>query len=402
PRRRGAGCGRRGRRTPPSPIRGEPRARPRRRRGRASRPSLLHPRSYPPRSRARGRRLSPSRRGKSPQPLASRAIRRGGARAGGPRAFGLVGRRAPGPRHGGSGDVGAPDDPSRRAERIHPDAGGAVRARGALCWKRHRACPSRGRYRLSLGRDLRMDRPRRMATRRALRAQRAGRGWNARIAGAARCPGCRAGIARGGSMRGGVGKAVAAVAAAGVFLVWALTPAARAQAPPARARGAWIEQRTADRDTTGLARALLHDRSLAARAAAARALGLIQERASVSALIEALHDGSATVRRQAAFSLGLMGDSTAAPALALRWEREPDLGARKAMVAALGMIGAHGSVPTISRALSARLEPERWTAALAAARIRDHTLTSPLSARAGDAHPEMRWRVAYALGRIGD
>jgi len=203
-------------------------------------------------------------------------------------------------------------------------------------------------------------------------------------------------------MRGGVKRAVAAVAAGGVFLVWALTPAARAQAPPARARGAWIEQRTADRDTTGLARALLHDRSLAARAAAARALGLIQERASVSALIEALHDGSATVRRQAAFSLGLMGDSTAAPALALRWEREPDLGARKAMVAALGMIGAHGSVPTISRALSARLEPERWTAALAAARIRDHTLTSPLSARAGDAHPEMRWRVAYALGRIGD
>ncbi|HEY3155381.1 MAG TPA: HEAT repeat domain-containing protein [Candidatus Eisenbacteria bacterium] len=201
-------------------------------------------------------------------------------------------------------------------------------------------------------------------------------------------------------MRGGVRPAVVG----SVLLVCALAPFAGAQAPPAppQARVAWLERRAAERDTTGLAEALLRDRSAVTRAAAARALGLIQERASVPALVWALRDGSAAVRRQVAFALGLMGDSTASPVLALRWEREPDLGVREAMVVALGYIGAHASVPTISRALSARLEPERWDAALAAARIRDRALLSPLSAHATDARPEMRWRVAYALGRIGD
>lgn len=165
---------------------------------------------------------------------------------------------------------------------------------------------------------------------------------------------------------------------------------------------AWIERRAAERDTTGLAAALRGDRSRSIRAAAARALGLIQERGSLPALRSALRDRSAAVRAQAAFALGLMGDSIAARSLALRWEQEPDLQTRETIVTALGYLGAHGSASTVSRALSAKLEPERWAAALAAARLRDRSLTSPLSAHAEEARPEMRWRVAYALGRIGD
>ena len=139
-------------------------------------------------------------------------------------------------------------------------------------------------------------------------------------------------------------------------------------APPVP-RVAWIEQRSAERDTTGLRAALL-GRSVATRAAAARALGLVQERSTTSALVAALADRSATVRREAAFALGLMGDSTVVGAVAARWERELDPAAREALITALGYIGAQAGAPTVSRALSAKREYERWDAALAAARIR--------------------------------
>ena len=179
-------------------------------------------------------------------------------------------------------------------------------------------------------------------------------------------------------------------------------PLAASPAAPAVPRVRWIEQRAAERDTTGVVPALLRDRSPTTRAAAARALGLIQERTTVPALVASLGDRSATVRREAAFALGLMGDSTAVGAIADRWEREVDPSAREAMVVAIGYLGAHAGTPTIARALGAKREFERWAAALSAARIRDRALTSPLTAKADDPRPEMRWRVAYALGRIGD
>jgi len=178
-------------------------------------------------------------------------------------------------------------------------------------------------------------------------------------------------------------------------------PAASALAP-AVPRVPWIDHRAAERDTSGLVGALARDRSLTTRAAAARALGLLQERSTVRALVAALGDRSATVRREAAFALGLMGDTTTVLAIALRWEREPDPGARETMVTAIGYLGAQAGASTIVRALDAKRESERWAAALAAARIRARSLASPLTARADDPRPEMRWRVAYALGRVGD
>jgi len=194
---------------------------------------------------------------------------------------------------------------------------------------------------------------------------------------------------------------IAAPAAAAAPAKSGAPPAASALTPPVP-RVTWIDHRAAERDTTGLVAALSRDRSLATRAAAARALGLIQERSTVRALVLALGDRSATVRREAAFALGLMGDSTTVGALALRWEREPDPGARETMVTAIGYLGAQAGAPTIVRALDAKRESERWAAALAAARVRARSLASPLTAHADDPRPEMRWRVAYALGRIGD
>ena len=171
-------------------------------------------------------------------------------------------------------------------------------------------------------------------------------------------------------------------------------------APPVP-RVTWIEQRAAERDTTGL-RSALQARAVAVRAAAARALGLIQERSTREALLSALDDRSATVRREAAFAIGLLGDSTAVSPLAARWEREIDPATREALITAIGYLSAQAGAPTVSRALSAKREYERWDAALAAARIRSRELVAPLVAQAGDARAEMRWRVAYALGRIGD
>jgi len=191
------------------------------------------------------------------------------------------------------------------------------------------------------------------------------------------------------------------------LVVWlaaapAVTPPASTPPPaPSVARAAWIEQLAAERDTTGLRQAL-QGRAVATRAAAARALGLIQERSTRPALVGALDDRAATVRREAAFALGLLGDSTAVPSLAGRWESETDPAAREALVTALGYLAAQAGAPTVSRALGAKREYERWDAALAAARIRSPQLVAPLIAQAGDVRPDMRWRVAYALGRIGD
>src|SRR6185436_7491759 len=128
----------------------------------------------------------------------------------------------------------------------------------------------------------------------------------------------------------------------------------------------------------------------------------VQERSTTRALVRALEDRSATVRREAAFALGLMGDTTAVPAIASRFDKELDAGARETMVTALGFLGAQAGAPAVGKALGGKRETERWAAALAAARIRARSLITPLTVAAEDPRPEMRWRVAYALGRIGD
>jgi HEAT repeat protein/cyclophilin family peptidyl-prolyl cis-trans isomerase len=190
----------------------------------------------------------------------------------------------------------------------------------------------------------------------------------------------------------------------------AAVPAAHAQASrttaaapsPQVARIRTITDREARRDTTDLGRWLHEDGSAAARAAAAVALGRIQNRGSVPALARALDDRVADVRREAAFALGLVGDSTAAPALERRLAVETEPRTRDALIAALGMAGDKTAGPSLARSLRAKRPGERGAAALAAARLRDSTLVATLVGATKDASPEVRWRVAYALGRIGD
>jgi cyclophilin family peptidyl-prolyl cis-trans isomerase len=176
------------------------------------------------------------------------------------------------------------------------------------------------------------------------------------------------------------------------------TPAVRAPAGVLRT----ISEREGARDTTGLAEILLRQPAPEARAAAAIALGRIQDWGSRSALERALSDPSAVVRSRAAFALGLLGDSTAAGAVVRRLGRERDREAREAMVAALGLLNSHrDGAPAIAKSINAKVAEERHAAALAASRCRDEMFVGPLSVHADEPRPEMRWRVAYALGRIG-
>lgn len=190
--------------------------------------------------------------------------------------------------------------------------------------------------------------------------------------------------------------------------------AAAAASAPAKRRGpaissveasrmAAIAAREGARDTTGLAAILAQDEHASVRSSAARALGRIQDRGSVGPLTRALTDRVLEVRREAAFALGLVGDSAAVPALGDRLAHETDPSLRETIVTAVGMAGGRASGPVLERALRAGHASERWAAALAAARAKDSTLVDPLATAAvKDANPELRWRVAYALGRIGD
>lgn len=163
-----------------------------------------------------------------------------------------------------------------------------------------------------------------------------------------------------------------------------------------------VNEREARRDTSGLAGELLRGGSPAVRASAARALGRIQNRGSVPALVQALGDRSPSVRHEAAFGLALVGDSAAAPAIVARLAAEPDTATRVALITALGYMGARNGSPAIARELQSRRSSDRWAAAFAAARVRDSSLVEPLARASKDSRSEMRWRVAYALGRIGD
>jgi len=164
-----------------------------------------------------------------------------------------------------------------------------------------------------------------------------------------------------------------------------------------------ISAREGARDTTGLAAIMAQDEHASVRSAAARALGRIGDRGSVGPLTRALTDRVLEVRREAAFALGLVGDSTAIPALADRLAHETDPNLRVTIVTAVGMSGGRAAGPVLERALRATHATERWAAALGAARAKDSTLVDPLTvAAAKDPNQELRWRVAYALGRIGD
>ena len=179
-------------------------------------------------------------------------------------------------------------------------------------------------------------------------------------------------------------------------------PAAGSVSRPPPAEEQQMLRGEATRDTSGLASLLRRSAPVASRARAARALGHIGDRGSAAPLIAALGDPDATVRREAAFALGLVADSASVPALAAGLRREGDPAVRVAIVTALGYIGSRAASPSLATSIRSPRVAERQAAALASARLRDSTLVDPLLRVVRDSHAETRWRLAYALGRIGD
>lgn len=107
--------------------------------------------------------------------------------------------------------------------------------------------------------------------------------------------------------------------------------------------------------TAPSARAIVRDvilrrGTVAIRAAAARALGAIGDRAAVLPLLEVLRDDDLLLRAEAISALGELKDESAVPALAV-FLRGADPRLREACARALGVLGSAQALPSLVRAL---------------------------------------------------
>jgi HEAT repeat protein len=207
-----------------------------------------------------------------------------------------------------------------------------------------------------------------------------------------------------------------------------------ARAPWRRGRAAALLGNASDAAHTAALTALLTDRSVAVRCAAARALGKAGDAAAAPALLRAparsrrvpagvvgmalldlgtpvlpalraaLADPpSAAAQALAADLLGLHGDLAAADALlALAADRRCPLPARCSAVTALGRIGSPAATPALAAVLAERTAPElRRAAAEALGRVGDEAALSVLTASLpGDA--AVRADCADALAAAGE
>ncbi|SDF67293.1 HEAT repeat [Blastococcus aurantiacus] len=179
--------------------------------------------------------------------------------------------------------------------------------------------------------------------------------------------------------------------------------------------------------------ALLADRSLEVRCAAARALGKAGDPGAVGHLLhatageralpkgvvgmalldlgttvlpvlrDALTDEQGTARGLVAELLGVHGDPSAAPALEdLVRDAGEDLGVRRSAAVALGRIGSPTSTEPLVAALTNSTDPRlQRTAAEALGRIGDPTATVPLLAGLADDDIAVRAACADALAALG-
>jgi HEAT repeat protein len=197
-----------------------------------------------------------------------------------------------------------------------------------------------------------------------------------------------------------------------------------------RGRAATLLGSTASRFHTGELSALLTDRVLEVRCAAARALGKAGDPAAVGPLLrslsrsrsvpdgvvgmavldlgapvlpalrEAVLTGSGAARLLAAEVLGLHGDLAAAPALEglLAAAAEP-AAVRRAAAGALGRIGSPTSTPVLLTALG--VPALTATAAEALGRVGDPFALPALTAGLSAGRPEVRTACAAALAALG-
>jgi HEAT repeat protein len=190
--------------------------------------------------------------------------------------------------------------------------------------------------------------------------------------------------------------------AAGVAAALSGVRVARAQTPDSVSALETIDRLEDARwDTAGVLRGLAADADAAVRRRAVIALGRLQDRASVPALLTALADADDSVRTEAAFALGQVADTSAVAALAKATASGAEE-TRAEAVAALGKIKSPHSIHALFPLLSDPSARLRGEAALALASLADSTTGSYLFPLLQDPDPGVRWRAAYALEKTGD
>ena len=132
-------------------------------------------------------------------------------------------------------------------------------------------------------------------------------------------------------------QAAAALTKLGPPAVDPLLRTLRHQAAAARKNAAWALGAIDDRRAVAALIGALKDTEAPVREQAAWALGAIGDETAVPALIEALKDNAAKVREQAAWALGAIGDSRATDPL-LPLLKDTDVGVRRQAAWALGVV----------------------------------------------------------------
>lgn len=134
-------------------------------------------------------------------------------------------------------------------------------------------------------------------------------------------------------------QAASALVAIGTPAYEPLTKALTGASWISRANAAWALGALDAKEAVPALVEALKDSDAGVREQVAWALGAIGDRRAVDGLIGALSDSAAGVRKQAAWALGALGDSRAVTALT-RSLKDPDAGVRKQSAWALGAIGS--------------------------------------------------------------
>jgi HEAT repeat protein len=209
----------------------------------------------------------------------------------------------------------------------------------------------------------------------------------------------------------------------------------RSRSQVRRARGAYQLGTLAQPDSAPLLLPLLHDRRFLVRRSAVRALGQVQDTASVGPVVEAMvedhtltHDGMAAVVRLgaeaaaplrdelgyalkdndtrramlAALALGLLGDVAASALLVDALDARNPGSVRSAAAEALGRIGAPEAVEPLVAALHEQDLELQVAASEALGRLSDPTAVPGLAAALDENTHEGSRAVAAALLRLGE
>jgi len=161
----------------------------------------------------------------------------------------------------------------------------------------------------------------------------------------------------------------------------------------------------APQDTTVVSAliAALQDSNAEVREEAVWALGSLEARSALSALMGIVaNDAEAEVREMAAWALVQIGDATAAGVLGDAVRNDADAEVRATAIWGLGQFGVETEAPALAEALSDSDAEVRSRAAWALGTIAPASAPPALIRAVDDEDEEVREAAAWALGKIGD